>query len=108
MKNPTGMAASLRLDARKLHHLGPLLCLFGDEFCELAGRTDERDGAEVGKPPSNPRISETRVDLLVECVDDLDGRRLGGADAAPTARLEARHGFADCRDLRQNVKALAS
>ena len=41
------------------------------------------------------------VDLLVELVDDLGGRVLGRADADSSARLVARHEFADGRDVRQ-------
>jgi hypothetical protein len=43
------------------------------------------------------------VDLVVELVDDLEGRGLRWADAEPDACLVARHKFPDSRDIGQHL-----
>src|SRR5262245_40864682 len=60
-----------RLGARELDDLGPLLGVFGDELCKVGGRARKRSAAQVGKPRLDLGVSETRIDLLVELVDDL-------------------------------------
>jgi len=62
-------------------------------LCEVGRRTDKHRGAEVGKPRLQLCIGEARIDLLVEPVDDLDGRFPGRADAEPAACLVARYEF---------------
>src|SRR5262249_35125668 len=73
---------SLRLDARELHHLGPLLRFRGDEPAEVGGRAPNHRTAQVGEPCLEPGIGEGGVDLAVELVDDL-GRRTGGCAHPP-------------------------
>src|SRR5689334_14936881 len=46
-------------------------------------------------------IGEPRVDLFVECVDDLDGRVLWRTHATPTVRFIAWHEVANRGDVRQ-------
>src|SRR5262249_1988724 len=84
-----GVGGSLLLDARKLDHLGPLFGFLDDELAELGGRADKRCASEVGEPRLHRGIGESRIDLFVECVDDLGGRVPGCAEAVPRARLKA-------------------
>src|SRR5262249_17907516 len=79
---PTAEAVSLRLDAGGFDHFGPLFGIFGDELAEVDGRA--RQGlAEVSETDLHLGVGESRVDLLVELVDDLGWRVLGNADAIP-------------------------
>src|SRR5262249_11195243 len=56
---------SVRLDARELDHLAPLLRFLGNEFPEIGGRERDHGAAEVGKPRLDFGISKAGVDLLV-------------------------------------------
>src|SRR3979490_1678490 len=80
---------SVRLDAGELDHLGPLFIFVGDEFCELRGRARNYRAAQVAKARLHLGIGKSGVDLLVELLDNLDGRILGRADAVKAARLVA-------------------
>jgi hypothetical protein len=57
---------SLRLDARELDQLGPLLGFFGDELSELGGRTREHVTSKVGEAPLYRGIGESGIDLFVK------------------------------------------
>src|ERR1700730_16854949 len=46
----TGLRESIRLGARKGHHLAPLLGFLGDELAEVGGRACEHHAAQVGEP----------------------------------------------------------
>src|SRR5712691_12883262 len=81
---------SLRLDARELDHLGPLLRVVGNELSEIGRRARDNLAAQVDEPGLDPRIGQARVDLVVEPVDDLGRRIARRADAVPGARLVAR------------------
>ena len=78
--NIGGIAASVRLDARGLDHLGPLVGLGGDEFSEFGGCQRHRLNAKIDKSGLRLRISEGGGHRFAELVDDLDGVFLG----APT------------------------
>src|SRR5262245_16338625 len=67
-------AALVRLDTGKLDHLGPLLGFFGDQLAELDRRSRQRRAAEISETGLHLGVVESRVDLLIEPVDDL-GRR---------------------------------
>src|SRR6516164_9745525 len=82
-----GGSASLRLDVEGPDEVAPLLRFVADELAKVSGRKRERVATEVGKPRLVLRIGEACVDLFVELVDDLGGRRLRCADAVPAARL---------------------
>jgi hypothetical protein len=71
----------LKLDIRRPDHPAPLLGFVGDELAEFGRQARKHGAAQVGKPRLDFRIGESRVDLLVESVDNLDGRVLGRADA---------------------------
>src|SRR5580700_10710081 len=77
---------SLRLDVRELDHLGPFLGFVGNELAEIGRRASEWHGAQSGKPRLQCGIGEAGIDLLVELVDDVDGRALRRADAVERAR----------------------
>src|SRR6516162_1165039 len=104
-EHPASEAVSLRLDARKLDHLGPLFGFVADELSKVGGRADKRCASEVSQPRLDFGIGEACVDLLVELLDDLGWRGLRCADAEPGGRLVARHKFAHGRDVRQCVRA---
>src|SRR5262249_36586351 len=81
---------SLRLDARELDHLRPLVDIFGDEPGELVRRIRRHShGAEISEPLFDARIEHRRVGLLVERRDDLFRRALRHAETDPAGRLVA-------------------
>ena len=80
---------SLGLEARELHHLGPLLGLVRDELAEIGGRAGKRRSAQVDKPRLDLGIGEASIDFLVELIDDLGGCVFRRSDAAPEARLDS-------------------
>src|SRR5262249_22647567 len=98
-------AASVRLDVEGLDHLAPLLGLIGDELAEVGGRTRKHRAAEVSEMGLHLRVVESRVNFLVELVNNLRRCVLGRADAIPLARLVARHELTHGRDVRQHVRA---
>jgi hypothetical protein len=67
-------AGSLRLDVGRSDHLTPFLCLLDDDLVEFGRRARERRCAQVSEPRRDPGIDEPCIDLLVELVDDFDGR----------------------------------
>ena len=75
-----GGSLLLHFDVGSQDHLRPLLGLLGDELAEVGGRAWKHRCAHVGEPRLDLRVGESRVDLLVEFVDDLGGVFLG----APT------------------------
>src|SRR5499433_1422017 len=105
MEYPASEAASLRLDAGEFDHLGPLFGFVGNQLSEVSRRSRQRHAAEVSETGLHLRVVESRVDLLVELVDDLGWRGLRCADAGPKARLIARHEFGNRRDVRQYRRA---
>src|SRR5262245_20316114 len=99
------LPASVRLDARELDHLAPLLDFFGDQLSELSRRSRQRQAAEVSETGLHLGVGERRVDLLVELLDDLGRRGLRCTDAVPGARLVARYKLTHGWDVRQRVRA---
>src|SRR5262245_31201488 len=93
-----------RFDVEGPDHLAPFLGFVGDELTDVRRRAREYCAAQVGKSRLELGIAEARVDLLVELLDDLNGRALGRAEADPGARLVARHKFAHGRDVRQYLR----
>src|SRR5262249_1602401 len=87
MEYPASEAASLRLDAGEFDHLGPLFGFVGNQLSEVSRRSRQRHAAEVSETGLHLRVVESRVDLLVELVDDLGRRGPRCAEAGPTARL---------------------
>src|SRR5262249_42920133 len=98
------VSQSFRLDARKPDHLAPLLAFFRKKLLKLSWSADKNSAAQIGEPGSHLRIDEASIDLLVEHVDDLNGRILGSADGKPGARLVARQELAHGRDVRQRLR----
>src|SRR5262249_58937003 len=84
-------AASVRLDVEGLDHLAPLLGFIGDMLAEVGGRTRKHRAAEVSEMGLHFRVVESRVNFLVELVNNLRRGVLGCADALPLARLLTPH-----------------
>src|SRR6516225_7584569 len=95
----SGQPWSVDFGAGKLDHLGPLLCICGDECAEVCGRACKHRVAEVGEPRLHPGIGEARIDLLVEPVDDRGRCSPRSADPLPAGSLKARHELAYGRDV---------
>src|SRR5215510_13546540 len=91
-------APSLRLDVGRPDYLGPLVGFGGDEFAEIGGRSRQRRTTQIDKARFHLGIGEAGVDLLVELVDDLDGRVPGCADPVPGTRLVPRQEIAHGRN----------
>src|SRR5262249_30317120 len=80
-------AASLRLDIGCADQLPPIFGFTHDELAEVSRRTHKHSGPHVGKPCPNLRIDQTRVDLVVELVNDRGGRIPGRTDATKITSL---------------------
>src|SRR5258708_11236605 len=74
-------------DVGRPDHLAPLLRFRGDMLCEVGRRPATHRGADVGKSRLQLRAGEARIDLVVERVDDLDGRFRGRPGAEPPPSL---------------------
>src|SRR5215831_9290332 len=74
MEYPASEAASLRLDAGELDHLGPLFGLFHNKLFELGRRHGHRCNTEVGKPLRDSRIGEPGIYHPIEPLDWAGGR----------------------------------
>src|SRR4051812_7078709 len=68
---PSPPPASFGLRAGELHNLAPLFGFLNDQLAEVSGRTRKHRAAEVSEPRFHVGIGESRIDLLVECVDGL-------------------------------------
>src|SRR5215216_2091796 len=99
-----GLLGLVRLGAGELDHLAPLLGLISDELPEVGGRARKRSAAHVGNPRVDLRVGEARIDLLVEPINDFDGRVLRRADTLPRARLVPRQKIANPREVRQRLR----
>src|SRR5262245_32135150 len=97
--------ASIRLSPRELDHLGPLLGFLSDQPAEVSGRTRKHRATEVSEPRFHVGIGESRINLIVELIDDFDGRVFWRADPNPAGRLVAWHELGHGRDAGQRVRA---
>src|SRR5262245_62136904 len=86
---------SLRLDARELDHLAPLIGFVHQEFPEIRRRTREDCDAQIRKPHLDFRISQSRGDLVIKPVNYFGSDALRRADTVPSARLVARQVIRD-------------
>ena len=84
----------MRFEARGPHDLRPFLGFIGDKPAKVDRRHRHWIASEIGEPCPDLGIGEARIDLLVELVDDFDGRVLGCADAIRCADLVAWHELA--------------
>src|SRR6516162_3045432 len=97
-------AASIRLSPGELDHLGPLLNVVGDVPSKVGRRASEQGRtAEVGKLSPDLWIGESSVDLIVELVDDFNGRFARGADTEPRGDLVTRQKIANGRHIGQRL-----
>src|SRR5262249_12343676 len=94
------------LDVGRPDHLAPFLGFVGDQLAELGRRSRQRRAAEVSDTGLHLRIVESRVDLLVELVDDLGRRGPWSAEAVPITHLVARQELTHGRDVRQCLRPL--
>jgi len=86
-------SGSLRLDAGRPDHLGPLFCFVANEFLEFGGRHRHRHRGQIGKTRSEFWVGESYAGLLIKFIDDLGGRAFRGADAIPADSFISRHEF---------------
>jgi hypothetical protein len=61
----------------KTSPLCPLLGFFGDELAEVGGRAGKHGAAQGGEPRPHPRISECRINFLIELGNDFRAPRQG-------------------------------
>src|SRR5215813_11123748 len=92
---------SVRLDVRGPDHLAPLLGVVDNELAKLGGRGCIGLQAQIDEPRLELRAGERLIHQLIEDGDDLRRRVRRRADSLPTARLVARHKFADRWNVRQ-------
>src|SRR5262245_5054587 len=64
-------SASVRLDIGRPDHPRPLLGVIGDELGEVGGRARKHRATKVGKARLHLRIVESRVNFLIELVNNL-------------------------------------
>src|SRR6476620_5906419 len=93
----------LRLDARELNQLGPLLGFVGDELSEVGGRTRKHVTSKVGEAALYRGIGESAIDLFVKLFDNFCGRGFGRADSIPSIGFVARVKLVQRRGVRQNL-----
>src|SRR5262245_23469272 len=92
---------SLGLCARELDYFAPFLGIVSDELAEVGDRAGKYHAPNVGEPRLQLGISEPRIDLAIELINDLGRRVFGRTEANPLARLETRHEIAHSGDIRQ-------
>src|SRR5262249_44848969 len=85
---------SLGLCPAELDYFAPLLGIVSDELAEVGDRAVKYHAPKVGKPRLQLGISEPRIDLAIELINDLGRRVFGRTEANPLARLETRHEIA--------------
>src|SRR5262249_23099378 len=73
--------SSLGLDIASADHFGPLLDFFDDQLPAVGGRAWERPRTHLGQPCLELRIGKSRVDLLIQPVNDVSRRIFGRAHA---------------------------
>src|SRR5262249_39983739 len=85
---------SVHLGAGEPDDLRPSLGLYRNESAKIARRAYKHLGTPTSDKVLDPRISETRIDLLIELVDDFSRRVPGRADSSPARRLVPWHNSA--------------
>src|SRR5262249_56411414 len=89
----------------ELSLLAPLLGFLSDQLAEVSGRTRKDRATEVSEPRFHVGIGESRINLIVELIDDFDGRVFWRADPHPAGRLVARHELGHGWAAGQRVRA---
>src|SRR6516162_6193782 len=90
-EHPASEAVSLRPDACKLDHLGPLFGFVADELSKVGGRADKRCASEVSQPRLDFGIGVARVEGCLMLIDDFRWCCLRCAYAEPDACLLPSH-----------------
>src|SRR6266567_4904309 len=106
LRNIRGHLWSVRLDVRGPDHLAALLGVVDNELAKLGGRGCIGLQAQIDEPRLELRAGERLIHELIEDGDDLRRRVRRRTDPLPTARLVARHKFADRWNVRQYLDAL--
>src|SRR5262249_57638346 len=96
-----GRRKSLSLNTGKLYHLGPFFGFISNKLREVSGRAGKYRSAQIGEPRLDLGVGESRIDLIVELVDDLGRGVSGCADAEPGACLAAGNELGNGRQMRQ-------
>src|SRR5712671_4786374 len=93
----------VRLRARELHHLRPLVRFVGNELAKVGRRTWNSIDPHVGETSRHGRIGKSCVDFPVKAVDDLSRHPSGRSDAFPGACFIAWDELVYCGDFWQFV-----
>src|SRR5262249_53058839 len=87
-----GRRKSLSLNTGKLYHLGPFFGFISNKLREVSGRAGKYRSAQIGEPRLDLGVGESRIDLIVELVDDL-GRGVSGGAPRPNRVLASQGGM---------------
>src|SRR5262249_19500506 len=96
---------SFRLGPREFDYLTPFRGLVRDELSEMGGRTGYYGAPQVREPCLYFGIGQSRIDLLVELLDNFVWCISGRGDPVPGACLITRQEIAQGRQLRQHLRA---
>src|SRR5262245_59760607 len=96
---------SVRLRARELDDVSPLLGFFCDTLAIFGGREGKHFATEVGKARLQLGVGKGGGDFPFEHVNDFGWRVLRRPDSAPRTRLKTRHEVAHCRNVRELVQS---
>src|SRR4051794_18499604 len=103
-----GMDPLFGFDVGRADNLAPLLGFCGNEFFELGGGGRKHGAAQNGKPRLCLGIGESRIDLLVELLNNLRWGVFGSTDPLPPACFKARQELTYGRNIRQGRRARRS
>src|SRR5262249_8847722 len=95
----------LRFDARIFNYSAPFCSLLEDKLVELGRRSNKQRACHVGDTRGGLTMCKSGVDLVVELVDDCDGRVLRSCNASPAGDLVPRQEIAKRWNVRQPRQA---
>src|SRR5262245_21192232 len=90
-----------RTDACGFYYLSPLFDISGNELAKLIRRCCVSLQSQIIKPGLNLRLSQARVDLSIEHIDDLTWNVLWPRKACPAFKFEVGHRLGYGRNIRQ-------
>src|SRR5262249_22927604 len=74
-------------DTREVDYLAPFFSIVCDQLAEVRGRACEHSSSKLNESCVDFRIGDSRINLLIEFVDDIGRCAPGCADTEPSARL---------------------